>query len=192
MSYCTLAQVKAYKTIETDTDDELLTALIARATARIDRHCHRTFAAALGTHYLDAVADVEGRTLYLDDDFLTVEEVENGDGTILISTDYVLLPPNLTPKYAVKLLASSGKAWTFVTDPEQAIRVQGSIGYSATPPEDIVQAAVRLSRWYYDQRDAPFETTGMPETGVMTVPTALPVDIRDILDDGGYVRQAVR
>ena len=103
----------------------------------------------------------------------------------------MLLPTNETPKYAVKLKASSSVSWTYNTDPEEAITVLGNWGYNNTtePPEDIKHAAIRLTAWYYDQPAAPYETTGMPELGIVTVPTDVPADIASILDQ--YVRQQV-
>lgn len=189
--YCTLAQVRTYKGIgatETD-DDSLIEQFIDEASTRIDTYCKRTFAVRTGeTRKFDAVQDVRGRVLYMDDDLQAVTEIVNGDGDTLDSSDYVTLPTNRTPKYAIKLKTSSGTAWTWQTDPEEAISVTGSWGYNNTP-NDIRHAAIRLAAWYYDQRDAPFGTQAMPELGVIEVTPDIPSDVQALLDP--YVRESV-
>jgi len=183
--YCTTAEAKAYIKTAKATDDTLIGTLITRASASIDAYCNRTFVQREDeTRYFDAVQDVDGRTLYVDDDLLVVDSITNGDGESIDPSEYVLLPPNRSPKYAIKLLASSTTSWTYETDPEEAITVVGTWGYiaSAEPQDTIKHAAVRLTAWYYHQLSAPFETTGMPELGIVTVPSALPADIRAILD----------
>ena len=187
--YCTLAELKTYIGTDESGDDDLLNDLITRASSRIDRYCNRTFVARTETREFDAVADVDGPTLFVDDDLLAITTLTNGDGTVLTASDYVLKPSNETPKYGVKLLASSSESWTYQTDPEEAISILGSWGYANTQPEDIRQACIRLSAWYYAQRDAPFETQGFPELGAVTVPTAMPDDTKLILNF--YVRDVI-
>ena len=191
--YCTAAEVKAYIGTALATDDTLIAALITRASAAIDKYCGRTFVQREDeTRYFDAIQDVEGRTLYVDDDLLAVDEIMNGDSTTVSSSYYVLLPANLSPKYAIRLKASSSVSWSYTTDPEEAISITGTWGYVAsdTAPSDINHAAIRLTAWYYHQKSAPFETTGLPELGIVTVPAAIPDDIKGILDL--YVRDRVR
>ena len=70
-SYCTLAEVRAYKKIGAAQtgDDALITDLIPQASQRIDSYCLRTFTVRTAeTRKFDAVLDVDGDTLYLDDD----------------------------------------------------------------------------------------------------------------------------
>jgi len=190
--YCTLNDVKQYLSTDKSTDDALLSDLITKASVSIDTYCQRTFAAHAETRTYDAVQDIHGRDLLVDDDLLSVTELTNGDGTVLSASDYVLLPANATPKYAVRLKASAAYFWAYDTDPEQAISVNGSWGYvnSTVAPADIRHAAARLSAWFYKQRDAPFEATGLPELGEVIIPSALPDDIKRAL--APYVRTRVR
>lgn len=183
--YCTTAEVKAYIGTVKATDDTLIAALITRASAAIDSYCGRTFRQREDeARTFDAVRDVDGLTLYLDDDLLSVDSIANGDGESVAAASYVLLPANRTPKYAIRLKASGGVTWTYTTDPEDAITVTGTWGYHAadTAPSAIIHAAVRLTAWYYHQKSAPFETTGYQDLGVVTVPSSMPTDIRAILD----------
>jgi len=186
-TYCTTTEVKRYIATDKDTDDALIDELITRASQRIDTYCQRVFVAEGATRVFDAVQQVDGRTLLVDDDLLAVERITNGDGEDVAASAYVLLPANTTPKWAIKLKASSGVSWTYQTDPEDAIEVEGTWGYANTQPDDIHHAAIRLTAWFYHQRQAPFETQGMPELGLVTVPADLPADIKALLDP--YVRQ---
>jgi hypothetical protein len=182
--YCTLSDVKTYIGTAQTTDDTLISNLIPRASARIDAFCQRTFIARTETRYFDATADVQDRTLLVDDDLLAVTTLTNGDGTVLTASDYILLPSNATPKYGIMLKSSSGHSWTYTTDPENAISIAGSWGYKTgtVPPDDIKHAATRLTDWFYKQRSAPFETTGLPELGQIVVPSDMPPDISALLD----------
>jgi hypothetical protein len=192
--YCTLAQVRKYtdfKVVANTDDDALIEQLITAASKRIDEYTGRTFTEATETREFDAVRDVQGQRLWMDTDLLAVTSITNGDGTAIVASDYVLEPSNSAPKFAIKLLASSGESWTYDTDPEQAISVVGEWGYMAgtIAPADIQHAAIRLSAWYYQQREAPFEQVALPELGAVVIPQAIPSDIVAILNN--YVRQQV-
>lgn len=182
-NYCTLADVKAYLGTDQTTDDAVITPLIGRATTAIETYCGRSFTARAETRHYDAIQDVNGQTLYVDDDLLTVTSITNGDSEVLDAADYVLLPSNVSPKYAIRLKSGSSKSWTYVTDPEEAITIVGSWGYKNDnePPADVHQAAVQLAAWYYHHRKAPFETTGFPDLGQATTPSSIPVDVRALL-----------
>jgi len=189
--YCTLAQVRSYLDFQSASntgDDSLINLLITRASQRIDTYCGRTFVERTETRTFDAVQDVEGQRLWMDDDLLAVDSITNGDSESITAAQYVLEPANETPKYAIKLLASSSKSWTYNTDPEQAISVTGDWGYmtGTVAPADIQHAAIRLTAWYYQQREAPFETVALPELGAVTIPQAIPSDIVAVLNN--YVR----
>lgn len=183
MAYATTADVKAYLNIGTTTDDALLAALIARAQALVDGFCERTFeASADTTRSFDAVADVDGRRLYLDADLCSIHSVTNGDGTTVASTHYVTEPRNATPYYAITLKGSSGVAWTYDDDPENAIAVSGKWAYSSTPPADISQATVRLTAWLYRQRDNSADIDRALIAGDVTIlPLRLPQDVQAML-----------
>jgi len=175
LEYTTGAAVKAYLDISSSGDDVLLGQLVSRACAMIDRFCRRRFIAAAMTRLFDAPS---GDTLWLDEDLLSVTAITNGDGSAVGSGQYVLLPANGLPKCAIRLRKSTGATWI---GEEQAIHVQGTWGYSPAPPDDVVQAAIRLTAWLYKQRDAPFGTTARPDVGIVEVPAAIPVDVTAML-----------
>jgi hypothetical protein len=188
VAYTTASLLKTYLGIAVSTDDTLLTALIARAQAAIDAYCGRTFEASGNTtRYFDVSRDVTGRTLRFDTDCCSINSVTNGDATAVAAASYVTEPRNQTPYWGITLLASTGLSWTFTSNAENAIAVSAKWAYSASAPDDIVHATLRLAAYYYRQKDAQvFDVTADPALGVMTVPVGMPADVRMIL--GRYRR----
>ncbi len=187
MAYATLAQLRAEINITATTDDTLLSDKLTRAQGIINAATGRVFEAATATRYYDAVANVDGLTLNLDDDLLSISTLTNGNASVIVAANYTLLPTNTSPKYAIRLRASKGIAWEYLTDPENAISVAGTWGFSATAPADIVQATIRTAAWLYKQRDSQvFDTISVPGTGEIIVPPGLPRDVQRIC--GAYRR----
>jgi hypothetical protein len=186
MSYASETDLKGYLGISGTSEDTLLAALLARAQKVIEDYTGRTFEASDGTRYYDA-SYVEGDTLLLDADLISLTSLTNGDGTEIPSEGCWLLPRNSPPYYAIRL--KSSYSWTFDTDGE--IIVTGSWGYSTTPPATITHATIRLVAYYYRQKDTGvFDVTVFPEAGVLQVPKGLPEDVRILLEP--YRRPIVR
>lgn len=185
MSYTDNTAVKTYLNIDNTDDDTLLTALIARAQAIIDAYCGRTFEASQdATRYFDAIKDVDGAVLWLDKELAQITSITNGDGDVLATNEYVTEPRNETPKYAVRLLASTGLYWTYLTNPENAITVVGRWAYSVSAPTDIVHACIRLAAWLYRQRDTAtgdFASPQQTQSGGYIMPARLPKDVEAVL-----------
>lgn len=201
MAYCKREQLKNYLGVSEGTDDVLIEELIVRSQKAIDNYCGRTFeASGETTKYYDVPADgdevyIDGvtrtsrgaRTLYLDDDLLTISTsgLTNGDGTVISSTYYDLLPINRTPKYAIRLKQSSPYSWcgSSAGVTENIISVKGTWGFATTAPADIAHATIRLAAYYYRQKDAQvFDVTALPEEGVMMIPVGLPKDVMKIIE----------
>lgn len=154
--YCTLAEFKAYAIPDGATDaadDAVIEDIIEAASRWIDGKTGRTFySRAAETRYFDTP---DTRELWLDDDLISITTLTNGDGTVIASTDYVLLPNNYSPKYAIKLRDASSESWELSStdnSPEKAITVLGSWGYAATAPDDIKTACIMLSDSMYRRR----------------------------------------
>lgn len=177
--YTTTAAVKTYLGISGAGDDTLLGTLIEAAKAIIDAYTGHTFeASADTTHYADALADVDGRTLRLPCDFAAITSITNGDGVAVAAGSYVTEPRASTPYYAVTLKGSSTTTWTYTTDPENAITIIGKAAYSTSAPYDIAQAAKRLASWLYRQKDAQvFDVTAELGAGILTIPQGMPKDV---------------
>lgn len=192
MAYCSLAQLKTYVGATDNDDDALLTDCITRAEAVIDRATKRTFeASADSTRTFDAQQDVAGRTLYLDADLCAITSITNGDGAAITALQVVSEPRNHAPYYALTLKASTGLAWTYETDPEDAISVTGRWAYSTTPPADIEQACVRLAAWLYRQKDSSsdLDRPMVSMDGATLLPAQIPADVQRMLQP--YVRVAI-
>lgn len=189
MSYATTPELKLYLGITTSTDDVLLTALISRAQGIIDTYCKRTFeASADTTRYFHAVHDVDQYTLYLDHDLYSVTTLTNGGGVAVSASDYVLLPANYKPAYAIALKWSASVVWTYSDTPENAIAITGKWAYSLTAPADITHACIRLAAWLYRQKDNSADMSDVSVTtgGAVMIPSGLPRDVWTLLER--YVR----
>lgn len=183
MAYAVIADVKEYLGLTDTAHDALLTRLITAAQKYIEQKTGRVFeAAANSTRTLDAWADVEGRRLWLGGDLCAITSVTNGDAVVVSTAQYATEPRNSTPYYAILLLNSSGKAWTYVDDPEKAITIVGKWAYSATPPADIVQATIRLAGWMYRQRDNSADgDRGIIAGNATILPNRVPTDVEALI-----------
>lgn len=153
MAYTDVPSVKLYLGITSSDEDVLLSILIARAQKLLEAELRRVFeASANTTRYFDAQRDVKGRSLWLDSDLCSIDNITNGDGNTIAGSEYVTEPRNGTPYYAITLKGSSTVSWTYSTDPENAIAVSGKWAWSVTPPKDIVSATEQLVAMLYQSR----------------------------------------
>jgi hypothetical protein len=190
MAIITLAEVKAYlgiATVQTD-DDTLLATMILSAQSFIERETGKVFdAAAITTRYFTWGEDtgVHGNSalmLYLDEYLAEAGTVTNGDGVVVSSANYKLMPLNDPPYRVIRLTQNSGVAWTYTTSPEGAISVSGYWGWSKVAPADIKQIALRLVGFFYRQKDAQaYDMTGFSELGAIRVKHIIPQDITMML-----------
>lgn len=192
MAYTDATTVKAYLEIESENedDDALIEELIERAQAVIEEETHRKFEAeGTATTRTFGLDRVDGGMLIFDTDICEITEVTNradaASPETIPASAYVTLPRNETPYYAIRLKVSSDYTWDYEDDPEDAIEVTGYWAYSKTPPPDIVQATVRLVAWLYRQRADNSGDTDRPllADGVWIMPSRLPADVRDIVDN---------
>ena len=184
MAYVTLADQKVWMSIGSTANDTVLSACIAAAQAFIEMSTGRVFEVSTDTaKTLDAIADVskDGYTLRLHYDLASATNVTNGDGVVVASTQYVTFPAT-GPISELKLLHSSGKAWTYTTDPENAISIAGKWGYSTTAPAEIVHAAKIIAAQMYAQKENPSDADRIVSSdGVVIVPSTIPRIAADIL-----------
>ena len=108
--YCTLAEYKNWPAItSTDaTDDSVLEKLIQAASRYIDNKTGRHFYPRINTRVYDIPDSAE---LRVKADLLDVITFTKGDDVAFSTTDYMTLPANEYPKYAVKLRQLSSKWW---------------------------------------------------------------------------------
>lgn len=192
MTYTTVADVKAYLGLKTAVDDALLASLVASAQKAIETHTRRVFeSSADSIRYFSPGIDSQGARLLLDRDLCAITSIiTNADGTspvTLTTAQYFTLPRNNTPYWGIEIAQSSSQSWRYSSDVQAGIKITGKWAYSLTAPADIVQACLRLAGYYYRQKDAQvFDTTSIPEQGVMVIPQGIPKDVKLLLEP--YVR----
>ncbi len=174
--------------IQTGDDDGFIEGLIDRAAAYIDDQTGRQFDAASETRYFDPTDPevVDGRFLYLDKDLVSVNTLTNGDADVLtVTTEYILQPYNDGPPYhTVQLIESGGITWTYDTDPEIAITILGSWGYSALAPTAISEACAALAAYYYRVRN---DGTSLDSErtiisgGIVIAPAGIPDHVKSLI-----------
>lgn len=185
MAYVDIDEFKTYLGVTTTSDDTLLGYLIARAKSIIDGYVNTSFDVSSDTtRYFTYGKSTDGRKLLFDMWMADVPtSVTNGDGTAIDSSKYVMLPSNGAPYFGILLKSSSDTYWTYDTSLEKAISVVGPWGWSASPPDEIVHAATRLTAFLYRQKDAQvFDQTAFTELGPIKMSTRIPSDVCDILN----------
>jgi hypothetical protein len=202
MPYLTSTDVKSYGAIPaSDTQDNAeLVLLIARAQQYIETYTGRIFMVSSdteSTRYYESSRDVDGLTLYLDNDLNTLGSNGIIAGTdTLASTNFYYEPRNDKPYHAITLRGNAGSVWTNATsdgDYENAIQVHAQWAYSSDVPADIQHALIRLVKWYYKQGRVTDETADRPivlESGATVLPAEIPSDILAILKK--YVYRPVK
>jgi len=188
MAYTSVAQVMLYLGISEHDDDKLLVDLIDYAQAAIDGYTGRTFeASADATRKFTVGEDTEGRMLYLDGDLASITTVKTDadatSPTTLTTAEYITHPRNRTPYHAIEILGSSNNSWTYSNNPQGGIEITGKWAWSTTAPNDIIHACNRLVAYYYRQKDAGvFDTTAIPDAGIIQIPQGIPRDVQMILN----------
>ena len=181
--YCTVLDVRTEMGGQSTDDDAMLEQTIRDSSREIDTYARRWFFGSTMTRYFHGMTSIKDYdTLLVDADLISVTDVEI-DGTELPGTEYVLLPPNATPKYGIRIKRSSSRSWMeWAVDPDEAIAVTGTWGWveGSLPPRDVKRACIRLTLWRYHQRQAPFETIGL-EGGEYQIPSAMPADVERML-----------
>jgi len=118
-----------------DGDNPMLIRYIHEVSAWFQRRCDRVFVPYFDSESHDARGDdVTARTLNVKD-LLEVGSIVNGDGTTVAANQYVLRERNTYPKWRVELLGSSGVAWTYTDDWQDAITLHGTLGVHDNYPQ---------------------------------------------------------
>jgi len=194
MAYAATSDVKDSLGIPAcdNTDDTLIADYITAAQAIIETECRRVFEVSAGTcdddystRHFSMYEDVdENGWLMLDRDLAVLRTIDTGDGTEYDSADGVWLtdPRDDAPIHAIKLRADSSLYWTYTTEPDDDIAIEGKWAYSETPPTDIKHATTRLATWLYRQKDAgaDLDRPVITADGSVILPSKLPADVAEI------------
>lgn len=195
MAYASLALLKSYLKIDAgDTvEDALLEHCLRAAQTSIDHFCGQTFEAPTDSErFFDPTRHVYGRELMLDAPLCAITSITNGDGQVISSDKYLTVPRGQTPWHTIVLKSDANVVWAYRGTPEEAISIVGRWAYSITPPDDIVQATLRMALYIYRQRDNAIDLDRAVLTANATVlPADLPRDIKTLLFQGGYRRTLI-
>ncbi|MEN8172014.1 MAG: hypothetical protein ABFS03_03955 [Chloroflexota bacterium] len=151
MAYPTLAQCKVYMNITASGDDTTITQALDDAVAQVERETLRTFVAAADTREFPARAPFVtlNRTMLTPfDDLVSVTTLTNGDGEVIPSTAYYLLPIGGSRFYQLQLKRQLHYRFTEDSD-GTLISLLGSWGFSAACPADIFRVILELTSMSY-------------------------------------------
>jgi hypothetical protein len=168
--YCTLAEFKAYGLSKAQTsiaDDATICLLIESASREAEHVMRRTYFTTAGIHYFDTPLANQTPpignyltsptnptdTILFYDDLQSLTSITNGDGSVIPSTAYILLPYQGAPYFGVRLRPTAGIAWnTNQGDPLGAIQVSGDWGADTVPDADLKEAVMMVVKEAYNRR----------------------------------------
>lgn len=182
MAYVTVERIKGYLGIEEEetSDDVLLEELLLSSEDFIDKYTGNTFVSVSKTKYYQH-SNLVGRTLVLDDYLQSITTLTNGDGNILTSEKYILMPKNGSA-YS-EILLKSDYSWEFDDILESFITIVGMWGLFSTAPQEIAHATIRLVSYLYRQKDNHQDLDRTIVAGNSTIlPQNLPIDVKMILN----------
>ena len=131
MALCLLSDLKAWKKINSASEDVLLQKLLDATEQRIAQVTRRRFTPISAARtYIETTTRLLGNILPLDDDLLSLTSVINSDGQTFQPNQVFMLPVNEPPYSMLQLKVSAG-VWMFNTDGE--IKVNGVWGFTGTP-----------------------------------------------------------
>lgn len=198
MAYVTAAELRTWTGTDSTADNTFDTnVIIATVQALIEgpgpHGLNRKFEANASNRVFDVLSvddggPIDGSTLILDEDLASISSITNGDGTVVSSDDYVTVPRNAVadgePIREIKLKTSAGISWTYTTDWEGAITVNGPWAYSATPPDNIKTATLMLCKWLMTHPE--IAQIGLAGVSAVVMEQGFPKAVESILQ--GYRR----
>lgn len=195
--YCTAADVRQIPDIRSanPVDDAFIDSLIEGVSRAIDLYCGgRSFFKYTQTRYFDLPAD---RQLDFEgvDYLLAITSLTNGDGTVIDSSDYILLPRDGPPYYGLRLKQSSTVIWQPDSDSntERVLALAGDWGIVDRDLTDAysmryiigTREACRLSvHSLYTKRfgQGAEGVAAVTAAGIVIMPKDLPPEAKRILD----------
>jgi len=181
MAYTTTAKIKEYLGIPSDvtTDDTLIGDILTRATTIINSETGQSFEpVTLTKEYFRSSIDFNHYPYYLElDEYLqTVTALTNGNGEVIPSNGFILLPKNRNAY--TKILLKSDYSWEFDDLYESTISIVGTWGLFSTVPADVTHFTIRLVSFLYKQKDNHQDLDRTIIAGDSTIlPQSLPSDM---------------
>lgn len=161
---------------------QLMQDSLDEAESAINDYTRRNFAGTAGTVYINRYSQrfVASQAMYLQNDLFSLTSLQNGNGQNIPVGSVWLEPRNAGPPYRIVRLMS-GYVYTWNTDSD--VIVAGTFGFSTVPPAAISRACVELAAYFYRLKDVspPNNSSGMPDSGEVVYPKAMPDYVRDKL-----------
>jgi hypothetical protein len=181
VDYAELEEVKAYAVFKTvdEANDPLLESLITQVSRLIDTLTGRTFAPSGDSTYYLPYCNVEGRDIFLgelDHPLLSVTTLTNGDGTVIASSEYLLLPRGAQRFQTIRLKEASSVDWEDADAGDGYISIAGKWGWSLTVPEDVKMATIEATAFVFKNRRTieNSEKAQVSGDGLVLLPSMLP------------------
>lgn len=188
MAYCTVQQVRREIITERSTDNALIEDAIGQASDYIDRITETTFEVTEdSSRFFQIGKDTSGALLKINQPLCALTSVTNGNGDAIASSAYQVLPIDWQANgdliTGIRLTRSGLVKWRYTTYVEEdLIEVVGRWGYSTTVPPLIERAAIRLSTFFYKQRESGvLDTIAVPESGIIQTPIGFPREVKLML-----------
>lgn len=204
-SYATAVELRARLEKTSDTDDAVLTALLAASSAAIDRFCNRPDSfVALDTAVARTFAGSGEGVQRIDEcTSITLVETFDGDWDAWAADDWLAFrgdpaaPDFAGTPYTGLMTAYNGSYATFPRllrsrVPLPSVRVTATWGYAETCPPQVREAAIlQASRWWQRGKAAWADTLGNADMGLLMYRKVLDPDVENMLVAGRLVRLAV-
>jgi len=185
MAYCTLEDVQREIKNQSASaaDIAAINDRIPRASALIDGHCGHSF-------YNEAVSNEfrRGDQVRIDQNGNLRVTVRKGfvQSVSLASISDDMRLWRVLPLDAVDIdryvLTFVGSGFSYLRNTPLWIRISYQGGYpDGQLPKEIENAAVRWTSYLFHKRDAPFDITAFPSVGQVSIPSAMPPDIVQVL-----------
>lgn len=173
--YPNFQDVKQYLSITASNDDALLVILLKRAIKSFENLCGRTFLPTTDTRYFSADSEQvvsHNKIVLRTDDLYSVTQLKI-DGQIVPTTDYWLDTRGITLKDSSEFSFKE-----FTDDPHNSIEITGQWDYESEVPDDVFGAIVRLTAWFYQQKDNALELDrSVAMANGMALPAGFPKDV---------------
>lgn len=181
-TYTTTADVRAWIGMDSTADDSIIDTIRENTYEWITQQIGYIYNPSSSSRYFDAVRDLwYGDIRQLDVGYVAgITSITNGDGQSISSSDYVL-----RWQHVLTLKKSTGKCWTFIDDPEDAILITGSFGLPASHRnyKRVADLEKQLAAWAYRSRDfsAPAQVLLSTKGSLLLAPADIPPHLNKIL-----------
>ncbi len=181
MSYPTLSDLKTYLDVSSASDDALLTQILDAVVSYVEVATDRHFVAKTNQVWRVPRYHITPTYIVVGTDIRAIPAsatLTGDDGGTITAADMVLpaVPSRVvyvdTGALSVKHYATLSGVTT---------------GYTATCPEDLRLAIMRLAGHWYRARDIARQIVGIQEEGVLTLGGAVPAEVQQVLKQYAWV-----